>query len=125
MCGLITGANCMKILGTIQLIASDSGGHHAYGTRLGWCIVGLIMICDSKGPISCQQAVMRDSSTSQVASLHFGIKAFIKDITLKKIFRMMYRNDISELALSGSKVSVEDRKFLKDDHFVVHLPFLD
>lgn len=68
---------------------------------------------------------MGDSSTSQVASLHFGIKAFIKGITLKKIFRMMYRNDISELALSGSKVSVEDRKFLKDDHFVVHLLFLD
>ena len=74
----------MKTLENIQLVASDSAGHHAYGTRLGWCIVGPIMVCDSKGLISCHQVVVRDSSISQVASLHFGIKTFIKGITLNK-----------------------------------------
>ena len=131
----------MKILETIHLIASDSDWSYVYRIRLGWCIVGPVMDCDSKGLISCHRMTVRDSSTSQVVSLHFGIKDSIKGFTLKEIFRMMYSNDVSELALllskimtSSSEMSVEDRKFLqvleketkkKDDHYVVPLPFSD
>ena len=83
----------MKTLWKIQLIIpSDSGGPYGYRTRLGWCIVGPIMGRNSKGPASCHQAAVRDSSTSQEVSSHFGIKDSIKYIALKEIFMMMYRN---------------------------------
>ena len=43
---------------------------------------------DNKDSISCHQVAVRDASMSQVISHHFGIKDFIKDITLEKMFRM-------------------------------------
>ena len=94
---------------------------------------------DNKNSFNCHQMAVRDTSTSQVASHHFGIKDSIKDITLEEVFKMMYKNYFSEPALPSSKVmmsisevSVEDRKFLhilekgivkKNDHYVVLLPF--
>ena len=41
--GLLIGANCMKTLEPMQVIASENGGPYVYITRLGWCIVGPIM----------------------------------------------------------------------------------
>ena len=60
--------------------------------------------------ISCHQVAVRDASTSQVASHHFGIKDFIKDITLKEMFKMMYKNDFSEPALPSSKIIISSNK---------------
>ena len=59
---------------------------------------------DNKDSISCHWVGVRDASTSQMASHHFGIKDSIKDITLEKMFKMMYKNDFSEPALASSKV---------------------
>ena len=129
----------MKALELVQVIASESGGPYAYRTGLGWCIVGPIMNGDNKDSISCHWVAVRDASTSQVESHHFGIKDSIKDITIEEMFKMMYKNDFNEPALPSSKVvmsinevSVEDRKFLhilekgtvkKNDHYIVPLPF--
>ena len=70
---------------------------------------------------------------------HFGIKDSIKDINLEEMFKIMYKNDLSEPALpssgimmSSNEVPAEHRKFLyimekrtlkKGDHYVVPLPF--
>ena len=76
----------------------------AYRTGLGWCIVGPILNGDNKDSISCHWVELRDASTSQVESHHFGIKDSIKDITLEEMFKMMYKNDFNEPALPSSKV---------------------
>ena len=62
---------------------------------------------------------VRDASTLQVASHHFGIKDSIKDITFGGMFKVMYKKDFSEPGLpssktmmSGNEVSVEDQKVL-------------
>ena len=46
--GLLIGANCMKALEPMQVIASENGGPYSYRTRLGWCIVRQIMNGDNK-----------------------------------------------------------------------------
>ena len=98
MCiGLVIEANCMKALEPMQVTASKRDGFYAYRSRLGWCIVGPMMHGDNKDSISCHQVTVRDASTSQVASSHFGIKDSIKDVTLKEMFKEMYKNDFSEL----------------------------
>ena len=40
--GLLIGANCMKALEPLKVIASNTGGLYAYQTHLVWCIVGPI-----------------------------------------------------------------------------------
>ena len=40
--GVLIGANCMKALEPLKVIASNNGRPYAYQTRLGWCIVGPI-----------------------------------------------------------------------------------
>ena len=68
MCiGLLIGANCLKALEPMQIIATESSGSYAYRTTLGWCIVGPIMNGDNKDSISCHPVAVRDVSTSQVA----------------------------------------------------------
>ena len=125
--GLLIGANCMKALEPMQVIASENGSPYASRTRLGWCIVGPIMNGDNKDSIS-----FRNLSTSQMSLHHFGIKDFIKDITLEEMFKMIYKNDFSEpsrsnssrIMVSSNEVSVENRQVLyilektvkKDDH---------
>ena len=37
--GLVIGANCMKVLDPLKMIASNNGGPYAYQTCLEWCIV--------------------------------------------------------------------------------------
>ena len=102
--GLLIGASCMKALKPMQLIVSESGGPYAYRTRLGWCIVGPIMNGNNKDSISCHQVAVRDASTPQVASRHFGRKNSIKDITLEEMFKMMYKSDFSEPAVPSRKI---------------------
>ena len=140
--GLLIGANCMKALEPMQVIASENGSPYACRTRLGWCIVGPIMNGDNKDSISCHRVADRDLSTSQMSLHHFGIKDSIKDVTLEEMFKMIYKNDFSEpsrsnssrIMVSSNEVSVENRKVLyileketvkKDDHYVVPLPFRD
>ena len=65
--GLLIGANCLKALEPMQIIATESSGSYAYRTRLGWCIVGSIMNGDNKDSINCHRVAVRDVSTSQVA----------------------------------------------------------
>ena len=109
---LSIGANCIEDLESMQVTASESGGPYAYGTRLGWCIIGPIMNGDNKDSISCHQVTVRDASESQVASHHFGIKDSIKDITLEEMFKMMYKNDFSEPAGSGLMISMLKKQFV-------------
>ena len=119
------------------MVVPRSMGQHLDGGR----IVGPTMNIDNKDSISCRQVEVRDASTSRVALHHFGIKDSIKNITLKEMLKMMYKNDFSEPALPSNRmmmgsneVQVEDRIFLyilkretvkKDDHYVVPLPFRD
>ena len=91
----------MKALKPKELMANESGGPYAYRPRLGWYIVGPIMNGGSKGSISCHWVPVREASTSQIASHHFGIQDSIKG-TMEEMFKMMYTNDFSETALLSS-----------------------
>ena len=96
MCALLIGVNCMKALEEIQVIKSENGCLYDYIIRLGWWIVEPIANGDSKVLISCHWVTVRDASTSQAATHHFGIKDFIKDITVEYMFKMIHTNDFSK-----------------------------
>ena len=36
---MLIGANCMKALEPVEIIASQDGGLYVYKTKLDWCIV--------------------------------------------------------------------------------------
>ena len=46
---------------------------------------------------------------------HFGIKDSIKDITLEEMFKMMYKNDLSEPALPSSKIMMSSNEVSAED----------
>ena len=54
--GLLIGANCTKILESLNIIPSCCNGPHAFQTRLGWCIVGPVNGNNGKG-MSCSQYI--------------------------------------------------------------------
>ena len=46
---------------------------------------------------------------------HFGIKDSIKDIPLEEMFKMMYKNDLSEPALPSSKIMMSSNEVSAED----------
>ena len=40
---MLIGANCLKALESVEIIATQDGGPYAYKTKLGWYIVGPIV----------------------------------------------------------------------------------
>ena len=83
----------MKALEPLQVIASKKVDPYDYRTRMGWCIVEPVMNRDNKGPISFHWVVVRDASTSHVASFCYeGFHQRHKSA----MFKMIYRNDINE-----------------------------
>ena len=131
--GLLIGANFMKVLEPMQVIASENGRPYAYKTRVGWCIVQSIMNGDNKDSISCHRVVVRNASTSQMALHHFGVKDSIKDITLEEMFKMMYKSFFFKMNYEEQQESVIRRPNVsvyfgkgtvkKDVHYVIPLPF--
>ena len=59
-----------------------------------------------------------DASTSKVPLNHFGIKDPIKDNNLEEIFKMMYKNDLSEPALPSSKIMMSSSELSVELHIL-------
>ena len=68
---MLTGANCMKALEPMEIIASQGGGPYAYKTNLGWCIVGPIVSNKSGEVLSCNRIAVTDAITGKLLSHHF------------------------------------------------------
>ena len=94
--GLLIGANCMKALEPMKIIPSKEDGPYAYKTLLGWCIVGPIINTETERSISCHRVAVKDGISSRLAPYRFGVEKSIKDISLEKMFKMMYSNDFNE-----------------------------
>ena len=77
--GMLLGANCMKALEPVVIIARKDREVYAYKTKLGWCIVG-------------------DAITGKLLSHHFvrdpGYK--MRDIGVEEMFSKIYENDFCE-----------------------------
>ena len=107
MRALLIGVNCMKALEEIQVIKSENDCLYDYIIRLGWWIVEPIANGDSEVLMSCHWATVRNASTSQAATHHFGIKDFIKDITVEYMLMILVSSSSSKQNLmSSNEVSV-------------------
>ena len=84
--GLLIGANCMKALEPLKVIASNTGGPYAYQTRLVWCIVGPISNMVGKDSIGCHCIAVQDAISSKIANHQF-VKESMKDISLEEMFQ--------------------------------------
>ena len=47
---MLIGANCMKELEPVEIIASQDGGLYAYKTKLDWCVV-VPIVSDRNGEV--------------------------------------------------------------------------
>ena len=61
--GVLIGANCMKALEPMKVIASNNGGPDAYQICLGWCIVGYISNMVGKDSIGISSKIADVSLT--------------------------------------------------------------
>ena len=64
--GLLIGANCMKAVEPLKVIASNNGGPFVYQTRLGWCIVGPINNMVGKDSIGCHCIAVQDQEVQRL-----------------------------------------------------------
>ena len=137
---LLIGANCIKALECLKVIASNNGGPYVYQTRLGWCIVGPISNTVGKDSIGCHRIVVQDAISSKIADQQFFVEESMKDVSLKEMFQKLHQNDFVEkevinvngLLENMVEISKDDKAFLKTaeesttksgDHYVVPLPF--
>ena len=80
--GLLIGANCIKALEPLEVIASNNGGLYAYQTRLGWCIVGPISNMVGQDSVGCHRIAVRDAISSKTAEHQFAVEESMKEISL-------------------------------------------
>ena len=77
----------------LKVIASNSGRHYAYQTRLGWCIVGPISNMVGKDLIGFHRIAGQDAVSSKIADHQFVVEESMKDISLEEMFQKMHQND--------------------------------
>ena len=94
--GLLIGANCIKALGPLKVIASNNGGPYGCQTHLGWCMVGPISNMVGKDSIGCHRIAVQDAVSSKIADYQFVVEEFMKDISLEEMFQKMHQNDFVE-----------------------------
>ena len=118
--GLLIGANGAKALEPEEVIPSKDGGPFAFRYPLGWCVVGPLTK-DTKKTIICNQILVKDAVSGNIASHYFGIPDEIKDVSPKQMLKLMYNTELSETRLEGvgtgsanfEELSHEDKKFLE------------
>ena len=94
--GLLIGANCLKALEPLKVVASNNGGPYAYQTHLGWCIVGPINNMVGKDSIGCHHIAMQDAISLKFTDHQFVVKESMKDISLANMFQKMHQNNFLE-----------------------------
>ena len=68
---MLIGANCMKALEPVEIIAGQNGGPYAYKTKLGWCIFGPIVCNRNEEAFKCNRIAVKDSVTGKLLLHHF------------------------------------------------------
>ena len=114
----------------------------AFRTPSGWCVVEVLTKFGKESSISCNQIVVQDAATGNIASYHFGISSKAKDINAKQMLKKIYNTEFCEsglgLGIEASNnmedISFEDQKFLKlmdeksrkvRERFEIYLPLKD
>ena len=137
--GLLIGGNYSKALEPLEVIPSKDGGPVAFGTLLGWCIVGSIGEITSCKTVSCNRIPVQDMTSKTVASHYFAMESEVKDAGIKQMLHKMYAADFSDRCPSKkgediTEMSVEDRNFMtlmekecskEGKHFKLPLPLRD
>ena len=55
----------------------------------------------SKKSITCNQALMKDAGSGNIASHNFGISDEIKNVNIKQLLKLMYNTEFSETRLEA------------------------
>ena len=117
---LLIGASYAKALEPQEIIPSKDGGPFAFRSSLGWCVVGPL-IKSAKKSITCNQVLVKDAVSGNIAPHYFGIPDEIKDVSAKQMLKLIYNTDFSETGLEGGGIgsanleefSYEDEMFLE------------
>ena len=86
--GLLIGANFMKALEPLKVIASNKGGPYAYQTHLGWCIVRPICNMACQHSVGCHHIAVQDAISSKIADHQFVVEESMKEISLEEMFQI-------------------------------------
>ena len=87
----------MQTLEPTDFVASKNGGHYAFETVLGWCVVGPTgSSCKGDDAISCNRIAVQDAGTKQMSRSHFEIQKDVKDTGISDMMKRIYRFDFIE-----------------------------
>ena len=68
---MLIGANCMKALEPVEIIAGQNGGPYAYKTKLGRSIFGPIACNRNEEVFKCNRIAVKDAVTGKLLLHHF------------------------------------------------------
>ena len=114
--GLLIGANCMKALEPLKVIASNNGGLYAYQIRLEWCIFGPISNKAGKDSIGYHRITVQDAVSSKIADHQFAVEESMKDISREEMFPKMRQNDFAEKEVININGLLENMMEISQDN---------
>ena len=96
---MLIGANCMKVLESLEIISSRIDGPYAYRTKLAMCIVEHIVNKSRNISVKCNRIAVKDIISGKAAFYHFKIYNRLKrlEIGVKEMFGSMFHNGFSEV----------------------------
>ena len=95
---LFIGANCLEVLGPLEVIPSQDNSPYVFRTALGRCVVGL-MKAQQLDVILCNRIGVMKAGTQDTAEHHFEIEKKFKDHVVKEMPKKMYIIDFNEPSL--------------------------
>ena len=107
---LLIGANCVEASEPLNVISRHCGGHYAFRTILGWCIVGPIEDrMGSHGSICCNQVRVVEAGIrgNSIAKHHFEIQNEVDDVVIKEMWQRMYELDFVEPKIRSNNVMTD------------------
>ena len=83
---LLIGANCVETLLPLEVIPSQQDGPYAYGTILGWYVVGPI-VDEKPDAVSCNQIDVLRAENRSIPKYNFQVQNKCEDLGIKEMLR--------------------------------------
>ena len=141
---LLIGANSVRALEPREVISSQNGGHYAFKTLLGWCIVEPRINQTKAGNFGCNRVMLASVDTVKPGRHYFIVPTKVRETSIQKMLKKIYEHDFVEpesqysvnnkINLNYDNLSKNDRRFLElmereavkiDGHYQLPLPLKD
>ena len=93
---LLIGANSVRALEPREVISSQNGGHYAFKTLLGWCIVEPRINQTKAGNFGCNRVMLASVDTVKPGRHYFIVPTKVRETSIQKMLKKIYEHDFVE-----------------------------